>query len=65
MISKAVVASALIVLLIFYLFFYSSLFGFTDAFELKVLLFILIILVITFGLYLAKILREPVMIVMR
>ena len=65
MVSKAVVASALIVLLIFYLFFYSSLFGFTDAFELKVLLFILIILVITFGLYLAKILREPVMIVMR
>lgn len=65
MVSKAVVASALIVLLIFYLFFCSSSFGFTDAFELKVLLFILIILVITFGLYLAKILREPVMIVMR
>ena len=65
MASKLIIVSILAVLIIFYLFFYSNLFGFEDIFEIKVLVFILIVLVIAFGIYLAKILKEPVMLTMR
>jgi hypothetical protein len=65
MASKLTLTCVLAVFIIFYLFFYSRPFGFSETFELKTLLFILIILVIAFGLYLMKKLKEPVMLRVR